>query len=132
MADWKKWYDHLKKPTWTPKPDTISTVWMILYPVIFISFGIVFYQAFTGEISWILTVPFFLNLLFNILFTPLFFVFEDVWLATIDIYLVLLTIIWAMVTIFPYNPPVAFSQLPYLVWICIAATLQTYIWKENR
>lgn len=132
MADWKKWYDRLKKPRWTPSPDTISTIWMILYPIIFISYGIVFYQAFTGEISWIVTIPFFLNIIFNILFTPIFFVFEDLKLATVDIYLVLLTILWSMISIYPHNPPVAYSQLPYLAWICIASVLQTYIWRKNK
>lgn len=105
---------------------------MVLYPVMFISYGIVFYQAFTGEFSWIITVPFFLNIIFNILFTPLFFVFQDLWMATVDIYLVLLTIIWAMVVVYPHNPPVAFSQIPYLIWICIAAAIQTAIWRKNR
>ena len=36
---WIEWYDSLAKPSWTPAPSTIRLIWMILYPVIFASFG---------------------------------------------------------------------------------------------
>ena len=49
MMTWLEWYNALDKPTWTPAPSTISLIWLILYPVIFVSFGFVFVQAFRGK-----------------------------------------------------------------------------------
>ena len=117
------WYDNLKKPAWTPKPDTISTIWMILYPIMFISFGIVFYQAFTGEIPWFLTIPFLLNILFNIAFTPVLFVKRNILLATVDIYCVVLTLAWAALAMYRFNPTITYAQIHYFGWVCIATVL---------
>jgi hypothetical protein len=49
---WMDWYNSLAKPSWTPAPSTISLIWMILYPIILISFGFVFVQAFRGKVPW--------------------------------------------------------------------------------
>ena len=47
--DWMSWYNSLAKPTWTPAPSTIGLIWTILYPIILVSFGFVFVQAFRGN-----------------------------------------------------------------------------------
>ena len=41
---WMEWYQSLRKPSWTPSPKTIGMIWQILYPVIMVSFGLVFFQ----------------------------------------------------------------------------------------
>ncbi len=43
---WIDWYNSLAKPSWTPAPATIGLIWQILYPIILVSFGFVFVQAF--------------------------------------------------------------------------------------
>ena len=47
---WIDWYNLLEKPSWTPAPSTISLIWMILYPIILVSFGFVFVQAFRRKV----------------------------------------------------------------------------------
>jgi benzodiazapine receptor len=37
-----EWYNALAKPSWTPAPATIGLIWTILYPIIAVSFGLVF------------------------------------------------------------------------------------------
>lgn len=69
---WMEWYNSLAKPSWTPAPSTISLIWMILYPIILISFVFVFVQAFRGKIGWKVAVPFAINLVANLLFMPIF------------------------------------------------------------
>lgn len=65
--DWMTWYNSLNKPEWTPAPKTIGTIWQILYPIIIVSFGYVFLQAYKGKVSWYVTLPFAINLVANIL-----------------------------------------------------------------
>jgi translocator protein len=127
ILDSANWYSQLKKPSWSPPGWLFGPVWSILYIVIFISFSTVFYQSFAGKIPLALTLPFALNLLFNVIFTPIQFGLKNNLLAAIDILLVLSTLIWAMVAIFPYLPWVAYANFPYLLWVLFATALQLTI-----
>lgn len=65
-----QWYQELKKPTWAPPSKLFHSVWSVLYLIIFISYGYVFYLFFQAEIGWIEILPFLMNILFNLAFTP--------------------------------------------------------------
>jgi benzodiazapine receptor len=125
------WYEELIKPSWAPPNWLFGTVWSVLYVFIFISFGAVFYQWINGKLSWMVVLPFVLNICFNIAFSPIQFGLRNNLLAAIDITLILATIIWAMIAIWPYMKWVALMQIPYLVWVCIATTLQFSITYLN-
>src|SRR5581483_11555959 len=99
--NWLDWYNALDKPTWTPAPSTISLIWMILYPIILVSFGFVFVQAFRGKVPWRIAVPFAVNLVANLLFTPIFSGLRNVPLAAVDIVIVWATIIWMLLSVWP-------------------------------
>ena len=131
MMTWIEWYNSLAKPTWTPAPSTISLIWMILYPVILISFGFVFVRAFQGKVSRMIAVPFAVNLVANLLFMPLFSGLRSVPLAAVDIVIVWATIIWCVVAIWPVHKWVAVAQGPYFVWVSIATVLQLSITWMN-
>ncbi len=125
------WYSMLVKPAWAPPSWVFGPVWTMLYFVIAISFGTVFYRAFTGKIPRMVALPFALNLVFNFVFTPLQFGLQSNILAAIDILLVLGTLIWAMVAVFPHIGWVAFAQIPYLLWVSFATILQLTITVLN-
>jgi tryptophan-rich sensory protein len=125
------WYEELIKPSWAPPIWLFGTVWSCLYILIFISFGAVFYQWINGKLSWMVVLPFILNIVFNIAFSPIQFGLRNNLLAAIDITLILATIIWAMIAIWPYMKWVALMQIPYLIWVCIATTLQFSITYLN-
>lgn len=126
------WYQLLKKPAWAPPSFVFGPVWTILYAIIAISFGYVGYLAYQKRISLFTTVPFILNLIFNILFTPIQFGLKNNVLASIDIILVLTTLVWAMVSIFPHVRWVALVNIPYLLWVCFATVLQLTITYLNK
>lgn len=128
---WMDWYYSLAKPSWTPAPSTISLIWTILYPIILVSFGFVFVQAFRGKIPWMVAVPFAINLLANLLFMPIFSGLRSVPLACVDILIVWATTLWMMVAVGPVNRWVAIAQMPYFVWVSIATALQVSITVMN-
>ena len=130
--DFRTWYDALSKPGWTPSPSTIGLIWQILYPIILVSFGFVFYKAIRGSIPWLVALPFIINLIANILFMPIFGGLHNLPLAAVDILIVLVTIIWTMLAIWPQYRWVAVTQIPYLVWVSIATALQIMITVKNR
>ncbi|XZE45564.1 TspO/MBR family protein [Pirellulaceae bacterium SH467] len=128
---WIEWYNSLDKPSWTPAPATIGLIWQILYPVIVVSFGFVFVQALRRKIEWKTALPFALNLVANLIFTPIQFGWRNLPLASADILLVWLTIPWMMAAIWSRYRWIAIAQIPYFVWVSIATVLQLAITYLN-
>jgi benzodiazapine receptor len=129
---WRDWYDALAKPSWTPAPATIGLIWSILYPIILVTFGFVFVQAIRGKLSGRVALPFAINFVANLIFSPIQFRMRNLPLASADILIVLGTIPWMMTTIWAHHRWVALAQLPYLVWVSIATVLQLLITAWNR
>ena len=126
------WYSQLIKPSWSPPSWLFGPVWTFLYVLIALSFGKVFWMAAKKEIALVTALPFALNLIFNFAFTPLQFGLKDNLLAAIDILLVLGTLIWAMVAIYPHARWIAYIQIPYLLWVSFATVLQLTITYLNK
>jgi len=121
------WYAALIKPSWAPPAWLFGPVWSVLYIIIFITFGYVLYQVATGKLPKIIALPFVLNLIFNFAFSPIQFGLKNNVLATVDILLVLVTLIWALIIIYPHMRWVALLNIPYLLWVCFATVLQITI-----
>ncbi len=132
MNNTASWYANLIKPTWAPPSWLFGPVWSVLYLLIFISFGSVFYKFFQKQIPFIIILPFALNLIFNFLFSPIQFGLQNNYLAMIDIILVLGTLIWLMISIYPYMKWVVFINIPYLIWVSFATVLQISITILNK
>ncbi len=126
------WYSTLLKPTWSPPGWLFGPVWTVLYIIITYSFSTVFYKTFTGKLPWVIALPFILNLIFNLAFTPLQFGLKNNLFAAIDIILVLLTLIWAFLVIWPYARWIVYINIPYLLWVTFATILQLTITFLNR
>jgi tryptophan-rich sensory protein len=130
--DFQTYYAKLIKPSWAPSPDVIGLIWSILYPIIIGVNAIVIYMLTKGKITWLVALPFWLNLAFNLAFTPVQFGLRNQLLAAIVVVLIWLTIIWAMVAIWPHNKWLAIAYIPYLTWVTIAGVLQLSITAANR
>jgi len=126
------WYQSLEKPRWAPPASAFGIAWSIIYPIIFVTFGWVFFRAFRRDIPWMVALPFALNLAFNFAFTPIQFGLRNNWLALADILAVIATLIWAVIAIWPHARWVSFAQIPYLGWGLYATALQVSITLMNR
>jgi tryptophan-rich sensory protein len=126
------WYQTLIKPSWSPPSWLFGPVWTVLYAIIAATFGVVFYRAFTGKLPWIVALPFALNLIFNFAFTPLQFGLKNNFLAAIDIVLVLGTLIWALLAVWPHLRWVVYANIPYLLWVSFATILQLTVTYLNK
>lgn len=132
MNNTYNWYSTIIKPSWSPPGWLFGPVWIFLYVLIAISFVKVFLMGWKKEISFIVVLPFILNLIFNFAFTPLQFGLKNNLLAAIDILLVLGTLIWMMISIYPHAKWIAYIQIPYLLWVSYASILQLTITYLNR
>jgi tryptophan-rich sensory protein len=73
-----------------------------------------------------------LNIIFNAAYTTIQFRLRNFLLATVDILLVLGTLVWAMVAIFPSASWVSYINIPYLLWVSFATVLQITVTVLNR
>jgi translocator protein len=126
------WYSQLIKPSWAPPSWIFGPVWTFLYCLIAVSFGKVFILFFQKQIPFVVLLPFILNLIFNLAFTPIQFGLKNNLLAAADILLVLGTLIWAIIAIWPHLRWVAYAQTPYLLWVLFATILQLTVTFLNR
>lgn len=131
MNNTYNWYSQLIKPTWAPPSWLFGPVWTFLYILIAISFGKVFLMLFKKQIPFIVALPFILNLFFNFIFTTLQFDLRNNLLASIDILLVLGTLVWAMKAIYPHARWITYIQIPYLIWVSFATVLQITVTYLN-
>lgn len=125
------WYQTLIKPTWAPPSWLFGPVWSVLYIIIAGSYGYVLYLFVTKKIHPVVILPFVLNLAFNFAFTPIQFGLRNNIGAMVDIFLVLGTLIWALIAIYPHAKWVALVNIPYLAWVCFATVLQVTITVMN-
>jgi len=117
-------YQDYNKPSWSPPSWLFGPVWTLLYILIAISYAYVGYLFIEHSVSLAIIIPFALNLIFNLAYTPIQFGMRNFLLATIDIFLVLGTLVWALIVIYPYAPWVSYINIPYLLWVSFATVLQ--------
>lgn len=117
-------YSQLIKPSWAPPSWLFGPVWTVLYVIIAFSFGKVFLMVWQKQIAFMVALPFILNLIFNAVFTPIQFGLKNNLLAAVDISLVLVTLVWAMVAIYPHAKWITYVLIPYLLWVSFATILQ--------
>lgn len=130
-------YADLIKPDWAPPAWLFGPVWTVLYIIIAISFGYAFYKYYKKELKFNFVLPFILNLIFNFLFTSIQFGLKNNLIAALDIFLVLVTLIWLIknsIKIKKYKW-VGLINIPYLLWVSFATVLQftvTYLNVHNN
>jgi translocator protein len=89
-------------------------------------------MLYEKKISFWVAIPFILNLIFSFLFTYFQFGLKNNLYAAIDIALILSTLVWAIIAIYPYAKWVSLINIPYLAWVMFATVLQFTITYLNR
>ena len=127
-----QWYSQLDKPFFAPPAWLFGPVWTVLYVVIAVSFGWVLVQYLRRHMAFALLLPFILNIVFNAAYTPIQFGLRNNLLASVDIVLVLATLLWAMAAVWQRARWVAWVNVPYLLWVMFATVLQLSVTWLNR
>ena len=128
----QEWYAVLVKPSWAPPSWLFGPVWTVLYAIIAVTFGYVAWLWWKGDVPFIVLLPFLLNLAFNAAFTPVQFGLRSNELASVVVIAVVVTLVWALIAIYPYARFVAYANIPYLLWGSFATVLQLTVTYLNR
>ena len=125
------WYATLKKPSWNPPNWIFGPVWTALYTIMAIAAWLVWKRGgFPGQR---LALSLFLaQLLFNALWSPLFFGLRHPALALADIVLLWLALLGTVAAFWNVRPIAGALLLPYLAWITFAGALNFALWRLNH
>ena len=124
------WYHSLNQPLLSPPDWIFAPVWIFLYITILISL-ILFLR--TGDLKNKLTPLTFwgLQLFFNLLWSPTFFINKNIKLALIICGLLFYFIYKTIKCFYKYSKLSAYLLIPYLFWVLFAFYLNFEIWRLN-
>ena len=122
------WYSNLNKAPWTPPGWVFGASWtLIMLCLSFFMSRAVQIGPLRSPILWVYSI----QLLLNIIWNPLFFNFNWMGIALIEI-ICLVFVVGAMAVISrPYLPKMSWLLAPYVLWLCIAITLNAYALQNN-
>ncbi|WP_213271174.1 TspO/MBR family protein [Hyphomonas sp.] len=125
-----EWYARLAKPAWTPPNWAFPVVWSILFLM----------NAASGWLVWQTAGPaasgplglYVLSLVLNASWSAVFFGLHRMVLGFVNVSLIWLSIVAVALAFWPISPVAAALQLPYLVWVTIAAALNLTVARMNQ
>lgn len=123
-------YEQLLKPPLTPPSVVFSIVWPILFVLMGISAAMIWKSTDERRGNAIIIYAF--QLLFNAVWSMLFFGFEAYLLSFIWIVLLWFLILLMIISFYRIRPIAGLLQIPYLIWVTFAGYLNFMIWMLNR
>ena len=124
------WYHSLNQPPLSPPDWLFAPVWSILYILMFVSLIILLKNGNIKEKAAPLTL-FGSQLIFNLLWTPTFFVNKNISGALIISILLVIAVYQTIRSFYIYSKTAALLLIPYLLWTMFALYLNFGIWRLN-
>ena len=124
------WYKMLNKPFFNPPNYLFGPVWTLLYILMGISFYMIL-QSTKSSNSHNAVGVFLVQLTLNFIWSFLFFKFQLLGIAFIEILILLAGIISMIYIFYKINKTAAILQIPYLLWVSFASILSGCIWWLN-
>lgn len=127
----EEWYNSLAKPKFHPPNWIFAPVWILIYALMFISFGLVF----AAEFKWINAVAyllFFLQFGVNLQWSPTFFEEHNLRKAFLISALLTLLVFLTMVFFFIISKWAGLLFIPYFLWCIFASILSFEILELNE
>lgn len=118
-------YQDLVLPAFAPPAITFPIVWSILYTLMGISSYLVYESNSYNNTNALIIYS--LQLVLNLLWSIIFFVFRLKILAFLWIILLIVAVIYMIKEFYIANKTAAYLQIPYLLWLIFAAVLNLSI-----
>lgn len=125
-----KWYETLNKASWTPPNYVFGIIWPILYLLMFISFTLVFFnKKCKGGCRPILF--FLIQLVLNLSWTTVFFTMKQIVAGLVVITAIICIAGYTAYKFYSIDKTAGLLLVPYLLWLCVAFSLNAYIALYN-
>ena len=122
-------YNILQKPPLSPPGFIFGIVWSILYLLMGIAYGILVYK---GKSDVAVSKIYWTQLIVNLIWPILFFVFKLRLFSSVWIILLLILVIDMIIKFYKKEKIIGYSQIPYLLWIMFATYLNIGVYILNK
>ena len=124
------WYEQLNKSSLTPPSYVFGIVWPVLYTLM----GVSAYLVLTNKKCMPYCngiILFGVQLVFNLIWTTLFFRLKMPLLALIDLIITFGLMVFTLFEFYRIDHVVFWMNVPYTLWLMFAGYLNAYIWWNN-
>ncbi len=125
-------YKLLEKPSFSPPGWVFPVVWSILFLLMGIASYIVYSRGLDRKGVKSALLFYVIQLVFNLLWSIIFFRLGLRGLAFIWIIALLILIIITTVKFFKISRPAGYLMIPYILWVIFASILNLSIWLLNK
>lgn len=125
------WYKFLNKPSWNPPNWLFGPVWSILYLLMGYAAYIVYTKSGLDKERKTFLWIFYIQLFFNLLWSPIFFNLQHVQFALIWIIALWFLIVLMLYKVNSISKTAFYILIPYLLWVSFATFLNFTIWRLN-
>lgn len=122
------WYDGLQKAPWTPPGWVFGFAWTTIM-ICFSIFMSMAWEKINNKKKFVLL--FSIQWIINVGWNPSFFYYNNVLLGLIIICCLTLLIAYLLMNYYKTLGSLILFLLPYLIWLCIATSLNGYILVMN-
>ena len=126
-----EWYAALNRPSFNPPNWIFGPVWTTLYILMGISFFLIWKQE-ASKVRNRAILIFLLQLLLNFAWSFIFFYFNMIGLALVEIILLWISIVMMLVVFYKIKPLASYINIPYLLWVTFATVLNASYYFLNR
>jgi len=125
------WYLYLNKPSFNPPNWIFGPLWTTLYTLMEISLYLIWSKGYKKKKIKSLVDLFLVHLVFNSLWSIIFF-----GLKRLDIAFIVIIVLWTMIAclinkFWKVSKIASYLLIPYLAWVSFASILNLSIWLLN-
>jgi len=131
MRNYQEFYTEIIRPSFAPPEWMFGLAWGVIYPLMLIALVYLFYLVYQQKAPVYLLILYLVNWIANLLFTPIQLGLKPLWPATLDIFLVLITLMILEIKVYRYSKIIFWLLAPYLIWGVFATVLQATILLIN-
>ena len=124
------WYQQIRKPSFNPPDWVFGPVWTALYVAMAVAAWRVWRRLGLGHARHALSL-FGIQLLLNLAWTILFFGFQQIGLALVEIVVLFSVIVATAIAFWRRDSGAGLLFAPYLGWVGFAALLNASLWLLN-
>lgn len=125
------WYVTLNKPSFNPPNWVFAPVWTTLFVMMGVAAFLIWKKGLAQPGVKIALGMFLLQLLFNFLWSVMFFGLRSPLAGLVDITALWITLAITIGLFFKHSTVAGALLLPYLAWVSFAAALNFAIWRLN-
>ena len=120
------WFETIRKPSFMPPGWTFGVVWPVLYAMLGVALAMVLVEPASDRRRFAL-ILFFIQLVLNFAWSPIFFAAHDIALAKWVIFIMAAVAAAAAGQFLRVKRDAGVLMIPYLGWLVFAATLNSAI-----